>query len=189
MAGVGLQFHAEPVELLGLAERWALAEGLYVALEQFFPEYGARAVDAAELCAVASRMGRVDRVVLGTAPLRVDASSALALVEANPGRLTVLLGKLTDEGLRESWIAGGAEDEPTLRLWRRLVRRARTSMHMGATVVGASGIDAPAPSHRHTEGAHLLAMRGVRMLALAGGSEYRFDDLAQERSDGVVMRR
>jgi hypothetical protein len=189
MAGVGLQFHAEPRELLGLAEEWALAHGLYVALERFFPEYEARVVDAAGLCAEAARMGSVDRVVLGTVPLRIDASSALEMVELNPGRLTVQLGMLGDEGLRESCIAGAARDEPTLRVWRRLVRRARTGMHKGATVVGVTGIEVPRPSHRHTEGAHRLAARGVTMLALAGANEYRFDDVTQAGSDGVVMRR
>ena len=183
MAGVGLQFHAEPRELLGLAGGWAARDGLRVGVERFFPEYSAVEIVAAELSDVAARGEKVDRLLLAVGRLDVRAGSALEMLERNPEFLALLIGTHTDDGLRESWLHGRADGGETLRLWRRIVRRARDGMHRGAHVHGVNtGAVAPRPSHRHTPGAHALAEQGVTMLALAGGNEYVFDDVLVSRS-------
>jgi hypothetical protein len=175
---VGLQFHAEPGELMRFAEDWAVRDSLVVVIERFFPEYVAERVEAGGVIAGARRLGGVDRVALGTVALDAGGSSAVEMMRRNPECLTLLVGRLTDAGLRESSITGYASDEASLRLWRRIVRRARSRMHRGASVYGVNtGALAGHPSHRHTPGAHALAERGVTMLALAGDNEYRFDDV------------
>ena len=86
---------------------------------------------------------------------------------------------ISADGLRESLVGGVTEDLETLRLWRRLIRQARRGMHKGASARHpATGETRPALSHLHTQGAHDLALSGTRMLAIAGGTEYLFDDCA-----------
>jgi hypothetical protein len=99
-------------------------------------------------------------------------------VERNADCLFLSVQWPSDDRLRESALEGATQDEELLRTWRRMLRGLKASMHKGASVRGWTGIVAAAPAHRHTAGAHQLAEQGVRMLAVAGGTEYLFEDLS-----------
>lgn len=178
MRHVQRQFHATDSEMFRWAARWATDNDWNVVVERFFPSYRAVACVPDQLEAAARRVGGVRRVSVGPLEPELDSGTAHDLVAANPDRLWMLLGALTDEGLREASVSGGTEDGATLRTWRRALRNANAEMHSGARVRGPTGESAAASSHRHTIGAHRLAESGVTMLALAGGVRYEFDDLA-----------
>jgi hypothetical protein len=178
MRRVERQFHATDSEMLEWAVRWATDNDWNVVVERFFPSYRAVACPPEELQAVVPSIGDIRRVSVGSREPTLDIATTHKLVEANPDRLWMLLGGLSDEGLREASIAGGTEDPQTVRTWRRLLRSANAEMHAGARLHGPTGESAAAPSHRHTIGAHRLAQSGVTMLAGAGSVRYEFDDLA-----------
>jgi hypothetical protein len=86
-------------------------------------------------------------------------------------------GSCDDEGLRESALGGATDDRETLRVWRRVIKHARSEMHVGASIRNPqTGAMDRIPDHRHTSGAHELARQGVKMLAAAGWNEFEFDD-------------
>jgi hypothetical protein len=151
--------------------------GWNVIVEQFFPTYRAVACESSELDAVTSEVDHVRRVSVGPHKPKLNVTREVELIDANPDRLWMLVGKLSDEGLREAFITGGTDDSELLTTWRALLRRANSEMHAGARVRGVTGETTAAPRHRHTIGAHRLAESGVTMLAIAGSVRYEFDDV------------
>jgi len=178
MPKVRLQFHASASELVELAERWAEECGCTLVVERFFPAYRADLADRTGPL-VGDRPDRtVDRLALTDVPPDLSATSAHDFAVKNPRALFLLVGLRSDEGLRESALGGMTEDIALAKIWRRVVRAAKTHMHRGATVSNPqTGAAARAPDHLHTPGAHTLAADGVRMLAIAGWNEFKFDDL------------
>jgi hypothetical protein len=177
-----LQFHAEHDELLDIAQGWIDRHELSVVLERFFPEYMPVAVPRAmPLRAALEQTAPVKRMCLGREPLNVEGGfiSSQDFLAVNRECLAIALEPLTDDGLRETALATLAADQPTLDHWIALVLELDAIMHRGATAVDpTSGARRPAPEHRHTPGAHALAVEGVAMLACAGRTYFEFDDLA-----------
>jgi hypothetical protein len=180
MTRVQLQFHAVADELLALADEWMSSHGLHGVVQRFWPDFLVRPVAAGEaVAAAASALGDVRRICLRPSPLDISADAPHTFLASNPDCLVIDLGQRSEEGLRESTLAGSAEDADVLKLWQKLVRETRKRTHAGATLVNPQdGARRPLPKSRHTEGAHELAASGVPMLALAGWVRYEFDDLA-----------
>jgi hypothetical protein len=173
------QFHVDPDEAWELACRWASEYGLSLAAEQYFPEYRVAAVtlDASE-CVGTDGLERIDRAALSRRPPDLEGTTTHEFVTRNEDCLYLSIGRYADGTLRESALSGDTDDPDTLRIWRRLIRRARSEMHKGAAARSPHSRSVQRlPNHRHTSGAHALAVRGVRMLAFAGTTEYVFDDV------------
>ena len=181
MARVHIQFHADPSELFALTGEWARQAGYARVAEQFFPEYRAAKVkdwstQLADLTLVGLR-----RVALTPSSPDLNVASEREFGIRNPDALYILVGALTDDGLRQSGLGGTTDDEAILKQWRAITRKAKALMHRGATVVNPdTGDTAPAPHHLHTPGAHALASDGLKMLALAGSNQFAFDDLSRD---------
>lgn len=173
MTQVTLQFHAAPDELVGLAIEWAERHGLAVVFERFFPIWRAEPFSGT---VVEEAVERIDRVALCRSTPDLDADRASAFLIRNPETLWVSVGTLDAGLLRESAIGADSDDPATIRLWRSIVRNAKGRMHVGATVRSPLG-QAERPYHRHATGAHELATRGVRVLAVGGWVEYLFSDV------------
>lgn len=179
MPRTSIQFHADPDESIELATRWALEHDLTVVLEQFFPDYQMTVSDAAERVSE-NGSRQVDRVALCHGDVDLTASSAHEFVTRNPGCLFFSIGPRNGDGVRESSLSGTTDDPGTRELWKRLIKGAKTEMHVGATVKNPmSQASNRAPRHLHTRGAHALAEQGVTMLAAAGWNEFVFDDIAE----------
>ncbi len=183
MTAVQLQFHAEAREMIDIAFEWAQRYGFRLAAEEYFPDY--RAVQLTK-----GRRGdgetfrQVRRIALGRREFDLAGSTTHQFVTRNEDCLSLSIHWPTKEGLRELSLGGVTEQVDLLKSWRRMIREAKASMHKGAVIHGRlSGITSPVPAHRHTAGAHELAERGVRMLAVAGGNEYRFDDVSVVLAD------
>ena len=175
LTSVILQFHAEGGEMVDLARKWANEYGFRVGVEQFFPAYRALEVNPKSDQAF-DRLHQVDRVSLARGPFDLTAPSAHRFVATDVLYLDIEWPR--DEGLREGAIRGSTHDDELLRTWRRMIRQMVKSMHKGAALRGWTGLAGKASAHKHSAGAHRLAEQGVRMLAVAGGTEFLFDDLS-----------
>lgn len=174
MVMISLQFHGDAAELLALAETWAREFNLNMAVEQLFPDYRAIPVADADLRTVPDSL-KVRRVSFGLEPLDVGASTAQDFMARNPDSLTLMLGTPSFEGLRQSALGAVTDDETSLRTWRRVMRKAKASMHKGASVVNPrSGARQHVKDHYYTDGAWRLARSGVKMLAAAGWNRFEF---------------
>jgi hypothetical protein len=180
VATIQLQFHAVGTELVELARRWAIADDMHVAVEQFFPDYVAfEPADRGAAVAVANgRVDRVRRIAVRHAPFDLSATTTLSFVSLNPDALFLSVEWPSTDGLRESAVDGATERPEVMASWRAFRRQARASMHVGAVVRGPNSPAIQAARHHlHTVGAHQLAETGVPMLAAAGWVEFLFDDL------------
>jgi hypothetical protein len=164
--------------MIDLAFEWAERYGFRLAAETFFPDYRAVGLTSDDRSYVRDRFNEVRRIALGQREFDLAASTTHDFVTRNEDCLYLSIDWPTEEGMRESFLGGVTDQIDLLNIWRRMIRELKVSMHKGAVVHGRlSAITSPLPAHRHTIGAHELAEQGVRMLAAAGGNEYRFDDL------------
>jgi hypothetical protein len=176
MSGTRIQFHGTASEIAQWAATWAAERDLNVAFEHFEPVYRVVAAEAT------ADLAEVDldahRIALRLTAFRLGAQTTQQFASQNPGSFWLTPGRQSSDGLRET-LMGAVTDEPDeLRRWAQLIREARRRMHRGATVRSPlTGLSQRMPSHLHTPGAHVLAERGVRMLAIAGGNEFQFDDV------------
>lgn len=176
MMKVHLQFHAEPHELLCVLPEWLAGVRVHVVVERFSPTYSLRPSTLDGLCEE-TELAVVDRVALSLHPISTDARSGQELFERSPTILSVLPGVLTDDGLRETLMSAIDDDPASSVAWRRVRRRALSSMRRGAVVVNpVTGDRAELGSHPFTQGALDLYRRGVPMLALGGWNLYELDD-------------
>lgn len=178
MTMVRLQFHAEASEMIDLAVKWAETYGFRLAAEQFFPDYRVVELTTDNPAEAYEKVDQIRRIAFRRGEFDLTASTTHQFVTRNEDCLYLSIQWPTEEGLRESAIGGVTDDKDLLRAWRQMIRELKTSMHKGAVIRGWTGITGPAPAHRHTVGAHKLAERGVKMLAVAGGSQFLFDDVS-----------
>lgn len=182
MASIQLQFHGEPSELLVLADSWIDRYRLSAVIEQFFPEYRAFAPAQAGIARTAAESS-INRICFGLHPLSTAVSSAFEFLQRNPNCMALTVGRLDEEGLRESALSTATRDRESLRTWREVSREAKAIMHQGASVCNPqTGAAQHLASHLHTPGAHALAEQGFPMLPAAGWNEFRFDDCPSTRS-------
>lgn len=174
-----LPFHGEHDELVALAQRWVRELGVFVAVERFYPRYGADAVaDGTPLASAVRELGPVRRLCLRKREFELGATTPSEFLQRNPECLVIILEPLTDDGLRSTAISARMADVDELRWWIALVRAEYERMHVGAwSSDAATGLRMHVPGHRHTQGAHDLAAGGVRMLAASGGAILDFDDV------------
>ncbi|WP_267084026.1 hypothetical protein [Xanthomonas sacchari] len=88
----------------------------------------------------------------------------------NESALFLEMGELTERGLKESWIHAMSTNESIINKWRHIVKGIRNKMVSGIVARSPSGITAKVTGHRFTNGAKDAALRGVKMLPIAGNS-------------------
>jgi hypothetical protein len=179
MTNFTLPFHGSDAELIALAERWIHEHGVFVAVERFYPRYGADVVpDGMPLAEAVQALGPIRRICLRKREFEIGAITPSEFLMRNPESLVIILEPLTDDGLRSTAISARMVDVEELRWWIALVREEYERMHVGAWSSDAeSGLRLQMPEHRHMQGAHDLAASGVAMLAAAGSAVITFDDI------------
>ena len=176
-----MQFHAEREELIEYIAGWVGWHGLSVVAERFFPEYEpvAVATDVPLREAIAG-LEPVRRLCLAREDLVFGGSliTTEEFMTINRDCLAVALEPVSEDGLRETALATLTSDPETLEFWLARVLELDEVMHQGAMLIDpASDTTLFLPSHRHSPGAHELALRGVPMLACAGDAYFEFADL------------
>ena len=177
MPSTSLQFHADPREVLDLAAEWSKADGLSVVLERFFPQRKAVRVVGGDFGAAIDELGRVDQVVFGLSELSVVDGVETALV--NPDCMVLVVGSLSDKGLRESALGANSSNLAAIAAWRKILGRIRRQLLRGAVLVSWNDDGRyPKPNHRYTSGALALCSAGTAMLAFAGSNTYELGEEA-----------
>jgi hypothetical protein len=174
-----LTLHATRDELVEIAQGWADEQGLYIAVERFFPTYAAVSLPlAAPLATAIAEQEPVRRLCLRREPFFDGAINERQQTQWNPECLTIVLHEVSDDGLRATALTARSGDIDQLQEWADLVRRTALTLHRGAYAIEPEhGGRQHVPDHFHTAGAHDLAAAGVRMLAASGSAIYEFYDL------------
>jgi hypothetical protein len=176
-----MQFHAEREELIAYIAGWVGWHGLAVVAERFFPEYEPVAIPAGvRLRDAIADLEPVRRVCLARGDLDIGGGFITTedFMTVNPDCLAIALEPVTEDGLRETALATLTADRETLSFWLKLVLELDEILHQGATAIDPrTSRQRYFAGHRHTPGAHGLAVRGVRMLACAGDTYFQFADV------------
>lgn len=167
MTGVSVQFHALPTEIPNLIAGLISDDNIFVTSAagnppQFVPHKSLDSFVGVE---------GVRALFFTIEAPRLQARSLYEFRVTNPESLVLEIGRLTDEGLEESWLSSSAENKSTLKLWRRASKSLRAGMLSGAEAVNNSnGTIAPIKWHSFTKGALEVYKEGVKILPPAGNT-------------------
>ena len=178
MMHFALPLHATREELIELASRWADEHELYVAIERWFPVYGAAGVPlGADLATAVAAFEPVRRICLRKGVFDVTAVNQMQHLFRNPESFVMVLEPLTEDGLRATALTSRMGDEEALRWWVGLVRGELPNLRTGAWAIDPErGGRKFISEHCHTDGARELAAAGVPMLSSAGNALFEFAD-------------
>lgn len=179
---INIQFHAAGPEMIGLAAGWAREFSLYAAIGRLF-EGTAVTAEKGDPAPALEFIPNPDYLLLKVHPIQVPAGASLYdLVRINEGCLVLQLGRHRPEGVPESSLHAASADAATMKLWRRLIARARRHMNRGAVMVSPNRNSCErAPGHLYTDEALNLQRTGVTMLAIAGSVTFRLTPDSQTR--------
>jgi hypothetical protein len=178
MTHFALPLHATREELIAIAQRWASEHDLHIAIERWFPIYGAAAVPhGGDLVAAIAQFEPVRRICLRRGPFYVGAVNQMQHLVQNPETFVMVLEPLTEDGLRATALTSRMGDEDALRWWVTLAREELANLKVGAWAIDPEhGGRQYVSDHCHTEGARALAAQGVPMLSATGNAHFSFDE-------------
>jgi hypothetical protein len=137
---ISLQFHADPAETLDLLGAWLVGLDVSVVDERLGEDPVTRHVPNLD----ALHSGWTDSVthLLGVVPVEHGESLppfGSPVLDRDWRRnldcLTIVVGAMTSEGLRESALGAVSNDTDRVRTWRRIKARAQRTMHHGGIAV------------------------------------------------------
>ncbi len=136
-------------------------------------------VDVAEIerAAVPAAVGdaSVRRIVLTMTPPRIVAGEMNAFLDHNPNALLLDVGRLSEAGLKESWLTARAATSEDPSIWRKFAKIVRSATQTGVTAVNPeTGATVKMREHRFTPGAERLERAGILMLPVAGVARLKF---------------
>jgi hypothetical protein len=104
-----------------------------------------------------------------TAPANINCESKADFEDKNRDDLTLDVGRLTEAGLAESWLAARTEDVPALAIWRSIVKDLKSETLAGVTAINRqNGISAYYPADRYSPAAAAMEANQIPMLPLVG---------------------
>lgn len=167
MPDISIQFYAAEEELSDWITRWAVRHSLHVVAIQFRP-FIIKRVQSNEVSDVV-RNSEIDRVVLLTAPAYVNCDTKAEFENKNRDDLALDVGRLTEAGLAESWLAARTEDVSALKIWRSIVKDLKSETLAGVTAINRhNGIAAYYPADRYSPAAAAMEANQIPMLPLVG---------------------
>jgi hypothetical protein len=170
---ISVQFHAERREVGELVSGLAGRLGLHVTCEKFAEPYTVFVAQSPDELDVTD--DRISRIGLSVNLPRVEFDRMDRFLEANPGLLTIYLGEAAGGHLGPNLMSGVSTEPKLVATWKKIKSATVAQLHKGAWVVGPTGARVYDPSHLYSDGALALSRAGVKMSALAGSAEYRFE--------------
>lgn len=172
MTDISVEFHALREEVAHWLQSIVIEFSLHATIIRF-PPYQAVEVTSQDVA-----QSVLDPSVLGVnltrSPPYLPAMGSMQFLDQNPGALCIGLGKLSDKGLSESWIAARTTDMTTLALWRKIVRRLKAWTKTGAIVLNVeNGSYGSVPYRRFSQGACDLEATGVALYQGNGAHIYK----------------
>lgn len=175
MADISLQFHCLPDELILSVSSFVNEVRAHTVAIRFQP-FEAVLIAASDLSR-ALQAPDVRRIVFTADSPVLGATAMNAFLDQNPGALLLDLGRQTDAGLKESWLASRTDNPVLLASWRKLVKQVRSLTRAGAIAVNPqTGATSRLKDHRYSAGAKLLESQGIAMLPAAGTARLRFPE-------------
>jgi hypothetical protein len=175
MADLSIQFHATPDELVEFVRKVVFPMDVRVTAVSF-PPYTVKETNFNEIPKLIIE-GLCRDLVFTEMPPCLPASTGGEFAERNPGALSLMIGKLTPRGLKESWLACrtiGSEINPR---WKQIASKLRYITTAGVIAVNpTTGAISRSRHRRITEGAKKLNKRGVPLLPMAGTSIFRVEE-------------
>lgn len=169
MKKISIQFHATLTELVEYINAMLSEFGLAVTI--MTPKPFALKKGGGQLSVDDFSSENDTRIIFTKEKPIIDASSPNNFYDLNPGTIGLHVGRLTDQGLKESAFSFMSDDQNKIDLANKLASRLKKITKAGAIAINPiSGAEAVVRSHRYTEGAKSMYDGGVRMLPLAGNS-------------------
>jgi len=107
----------------------------------------------------------------------MDATSPNNFYDLNQGTIGLHIGRLSEQGLKESALAFMSDDKEKAAIATKVASKLKRLTKAGAIVVNPiNGAEANARSHRYTSGAKALYDDGVKILRVAGNSFFKLFD-------------
>lgn len=107
----------------------------------------------------------------------ITTSSPNEFYDANLGSVGLHIGRLTEEGLKESALAFMSDDKDKAAMANKFASRLKKMTKAGAIAVNpVNGAEANVRSHRHTKRAKLMYDQDIKILPVAGNSFYKLPD-------------
>ncbi len=167
MARVSVQFHAMPSEVADFLVKVAADPSLWLtklgghpfAVRPWTGEANSIADERSEISAIAVTL--VEPVLRGR--------SIHEFHKLNADMLAVEIGRVTESGLKESWLWGTSDDPLTMKVWKRIARQLTAFCTTGGFAENLNtGARGSAGNHRFSSGARLAYSNGTRLLPVAG---------------------
>ncbi|NMH67184.1 hypothetical protein [Shewanella salipaludis] len=175
MKKIMIQFHATLEELVEYINSISSELGLFVTVMVLRP-FALREIDG-KLSVEALNIDGDVRIILTAQKPSMDASSPNIFYDLNSGTIGLHIGRLTEQGLKESALAFMSDDKEKAAIANKVALRLKKLTKAGATVVNpVNGAEANARSHRYTSGAEALYNEGIKILPVAGNSFFKLID-------------
>jgi hypothetical protein len=94
-------------------------------------------------------------------------------IEKNPSYLILNIGRLTEKGLKESWLSGTTQDPQLIKVWKKIAQKLKNKTSSGLWAVNPMlNTKAFYKNVRFTVGASDLSKKGTKLLPTAGWTYY-----------------
>jgi len=170
-----IQFHSTLEELTEFINSVSSEFKLFVTVMVLRP-FSLKEIDVEMAVETLSSDGDIHIIFTAQKPT-MDASSPNAFYDLNQGTIGLYIGRLTDQGLKESGLAFMSDDKEKTAIANKVASRLKKITKAGAIAVNpVNGAEASFRSHRFTAGAKALHDEGVKILPVAGNSIFRLID-------------
>lgn len=175
MKKISIQFHATQEEIAAYISSMRSELGLFETVMVLRP-FALKETDGALTINALNIDGDI-RIILTAQKPSMDASSPNNFYDLNRDTIGLHIGRLTEQGLRESALAFMSDDKEMASIANKVASRLKKLTKAGAISVNpVNGAEANARSHRYTPGAKALYDEGVKILPLAGNSFFKLSD-------------
>lgn len=175
MKKIMIQFHATLEELIEYLNSVNTEFGLIMTMMALRP-FALKAIEGA-LSVSDFELDSDVRLILTKGKPNAYASSPNNFYDLNPGAVDLDVGRLTEQGLKESALAFMSDDEEKIAIANKLASRLKKITKAGAIAVNpVNGAEANSRSHRYTEGAKAMYDEGIKILPVAGSVFFKLPD-------------
>jgi hypothetical protein len=164
MPRLNIQFHAMPYEVLAFAIESAESSGLNMVIAQLFPDFKIFAVERDDFCRLNSVSIVINSIFFIQDIPRIS-DDYMSFLRNNANMLTLSIGKVDAEGLRESILSGQTEDTSIFKKWNIVSSKLKKITIAGVWIVNPNNnCKNYYKNHRYTVEARNRYRNGLKMM-------------------------
>lgn len=165
---ISIQFYALPEELFTIATTAVAEFDLHVVAIRYLP-FCAEEIDPSQLAEVFGETSPIREIAFTQKLPDLSAKGRMEFIDKNPCQLSLQIGRLTNQGLEQSWLSSRTDKGEELAVWRKIAGRIKKQTKQGVTAVNrVTGVSAAYKSFRYTEGAKSIETCGEKMVPPQG---------------------